>query len=292
MIRHQARKLEPSPVLQRRKPRLARAMLYGLLVLLTIFFGVPFVFMVTGSFKTNAEVFSLPISLWVNNPTLENFRRLLTGEVIPYVRMFWNSTVIGVAETLLTVLVSTLVGWGFAKYQFPGKNLLFLLLVATLALPFQVIIVPLFQMMIQFRWLDTFWALIVPGAVSAFGAFFMRQAMLSIPNELLDAGRIDGANEWHLFWHIGLPLSRGAIAVLSVITFLRSWNELLWPAVALRSPENFTLPLGIQALDGYTQVEYGMIVAGSLLSVLPIIVIFVIGGKNLLDNLTTGSVKG
>jgi ABC-type glycerol-3-phosphate transport system permease component len=248
--------------------------------------------MVTGSFKTNAEVFSLPISLWVNNPTLENFRRLLAGEVIPYVRMFWNSTVIGVAETLLTVLVSTLVGWGFAKYQFPGKNLLFLLLVATLALPFQVIIVPLFQMMIQFRWLDTFWALIVPGAVSAFGAFFMRQAMLSIPNELLDAGRIDGANEWHLFWHIGLPLSRGAIAVLSVINCLRSWNELLWPAVALRSPENFTLPLGIQALDGYTQVEYGMIVAGSLLSVLPIIVIFVIGGKNLLDNLTTGSVKG
>jgi ABC-type glycerol-3-phosphate transport system permease component len=269
-----------------------RVLLYVGLGLLVVLFGLPFVFMITASFKTNAEVFKIPLSLWIDNPTLENYRRLLAAEVIPYLRMYGNSTLIAVLETWLTVLVSALVGWGFAKYVFPGRNFLFLLVVATLALPFQVVIVPMFQMMVQFGWMDTFWALIVPGAVSAFGAFFMRQSMMSVPNELLDAGRIDGCNDWGLFWHIGLPLTRGALAVLSVITFLRSWNELLWPSVVLRSEENFTLPVGIAALDGFTQVQYGMIMAGSFLSVLPIIVLFVLGGKNLLDNLTVGAVKG
>jgi ABC-type glycerol-3-phosphate transport system permease component len=269
-----------------------RVLLYVGLGLLVVLFGLPFVFMITASFKTNAEVFKIPLSLWIDNPTLENYRRLLAAEVIPYLRMYGNSTLIAVLETWLTVLISALVGWGFAKYVFPGRNFLFLLVVATLALPFQVVIVPMFQMMVQFGWMDTFWALIVPGAVSAFGAFFMRQSMMSVPNELLDAGRIDGCNDWGLFWHIGLPLTRGALAVLSVITFLRSWNELLWPSVVLRSEENFTLPVGIAALDGFTQVQYGMIMAGSFLSVLPIIVLFVLGGKNLLDNLTVGAVKG
>jgi ABC-type glycerol-3-phosphate transport system permease component len=283
---------QSSPTHPRRVGSPGRLMIYGALVVLVLLFGLPFVFMISGSFKTNAEVFKIPLSLWVDDPTLNNYDRLLKGQTINYVQMYWNSTIVAVLETWLTVFVSALVGWGFAKYVFPGRNFLFLLVVATLALPFQVIIVPLFQMMVQFGWMNTFWALIVPGAVSAFGAFFMRQSMLSVPNELLDAGRIDGANDWGLFWHIGLPLTRGALTVLSVITFLRSWNELLWPAVVLRSEDKFTLPLGISALDGYTQIEYGMILAGAFLSVLPIIVLFVLGGKNLLDNLTVGAVKG
>src|SRR5690606_3133423 len=151
-------------------------------------------------FKTNGEIFSYPISLGVQNPTTNNYERLLSGEEVPYLRQMGNSVIIAVSQTLLTLLVSSMVGWGFAKYDFRGRTALTIFLLATFAIPFQVTLVPLFQLMVNVGLLDNFLGVILPSSLSAFGAFFMRQSMMSIPGELLDAARIDGATEWGLFW--------------------------------------------------------------------------------------------
>jgi arabinosaccharide transport system permease protein len=269
-----------------------RLLLYASLLIAVVLVGAPFVYMIFGSFKENAEIFSLPLRFLPQNPTLVNYNRLLGGAEIPYVRQFGNSVIVAVSQTLLTLLVASMVGWGFAKFEFQGKRPLFLFLLATLTFPFQITLVPLFLLMLNIGWLDSYLAIIVPGAVSAFGAFFMRQNMLSIPSELIDAARMDGASEWGIFWRIGLPLVKGALSVLAVLVFLGSWNDYLWPLIVLRSTEKFTYPLGLATLYGLYKIEYGMILAGALIATIPIVAIFIAGRRQLLSNLTVGAVKG
>ena len=268
------------------------AWVYLVLLLFALLIGAPFLYMLTGSFKTNAEVFSVPLSFAVHNPTPENYTRLASGQDIPYFRQYLNSVIIAVLHTWLSLLVSATVGWGFAKFQFAGKTVLFALLLATMALPFQVVIVPLFKLVIALGWLNTFAGVIVPSAITAFGAFFMRQSMLSVPDELLDSARIDGASEWTIFYRIGLPLSRGALAILGVLTFVQSWNDYLWPLIVLRTPDKFTFQIGLASLNGLYKIEYGLILAGSVLAVLPVLIIFIAGRRQILDNLALGAVKG
>ncbi len=262
------------------------------LLITAVLTGAPFVYMVTGSFKLNAEIFSYPLRFLPKAPTLSNYVRLLNGSEIPFVRQFMNSAVIAVSQTLVSLFIASLVGWGFAKYEFRGKRPLFVFLLATLMFPFQVTLVPLFLLMIRLGWLDTYWAVIIPSSLSAFGAFFMRQSMLTIPNELLDAARIDGSSEFGLYWRIGLPLSGAALSVLAVLTFLGAWNEYLWPLIVLRTADKFTYPVGLATLVGLYKVEYGMILAGSFLATLPIVIIFVIGRNQFVAGLTAGAIKG
>ena len=307
-------------------------LLYGALAVAVVLTGAPFVYMIAGSFKEDAEIFSYPLSFIPREPTLVNYNRLLSGEQIPYLRQFGNSAYVAVTQTILTLLVSSLVGWGFAKYEFAGKRILFLFLLATLTFPYQVTLVPLFLLMLNLGWLDTYWAIIIPGAISAFGVFFMRQNMLGVPNDLVDAARIDGASELGIYWRVGLPLARGALSVLAVLTFLGAWNDYLWPLIVLRSAEKFTYPVGLATLVGLYKVEYGMILAGAFLAgaflasgffaaaffttaffttaffttaffttailagaflaTLPILLIFIAGRNQLLANITLGAVKG
>ncbi|RIK40510.1 MAG: carbohydrate ABC transporter permease [Chloroflexi bacterium] len=248
--------------------------------------------MISGSFKENAEIFSLPLSFIPQNPTMVNYDRLLSGAEIPYAKQFGNSILVAVSQTLLTLLVSSMVGWGFAKYEFRGKQPLFLFLLTTLMIPFQITLVPLFLVMLGIGWLDSYLAIIIPGAISAFGVFFMRQNMLAIPSELIDAARIDGASEWGIYWRIGLPLAKGALSVLAVLVFLGSWNDYLWPLIVLRSTDKFTYPLGLATLYGLYRIEYGMILAGAFIATLPIVTIFIAGRRQLLTNLTVGAIKG
>lgn len=270
---------------------LERGMIYTLLVIGAVLVGAPFVYMITGSFKPNAEIFSYPLNFIPQRANLVNYERLLSGQEIPYVRQFINSIYVSVAQTLLTLLVSCMVGWGFAKYQFVGKRPLFLFLLFTLMIPSQVALVPAFLLMVNLGWLDNYLAIIIPGAISAFGAFFMRQIMVSVPDELLDAARIDGASEFGIFWRVGIPLSRGGLSVLAVLTFLGAWNNYLWPLIVLRTSEKFTYPVGLATLVGLYKIEYGMILAGAFIATLPIVAIFVAGRNQLLDNLTVGAIK-
>lgn len=266
--------------------------LFLVLLVLGVLVGAPFVYMVTGSFKFNAEIFSYPLHFIPTNPTLENYTRLLGGEEIPYLRQIFNSAVISINQTLLSLFVSSLVGWGFAKYEFRGKKVLFTFLLATLMFPMQVTLVPLFLLMVRLTLLDTYWSIILPGALSAFGVFLMRQTMLAVPNDLLDAARIDGSSEFGIYRRVGLPLAGPGLSVLAVLTFLGSWNNYLWPLIALRTDEKFTFPVGLATLFGLYKIEYGMILAGAFLATLPILVIFVIGRKQFVAGLTAGAVKG
>ena len=270
---------------------LEATVVYAILFFFALLVGIPFLYMFTGSLKTNDQLFAWPINLLAPEPTFENYEQLLSGRHLPFLKQMTNSVVIAVSQCALTLLFASMVGWGFAKYEFRGKTFLTAFLLFTFAIPFQVTLVPLFQMIYRLGLLDSFLGVILPGSVSAFGAFFMRQAMMSIPGELLDAGRIDGASEWGLFWRVGIPLSRGAISVLSVLVFLAAWNDYLWPLIVLRSPENFTYPLGLATLDGLYKIEYGMILGGAFIATLPIVLIFVAGRNQILDNLTIGAVK-
>jgi arabinosaccharide transport system permease protein len=266
--------------------------LYVPLVLGVVVTAAPFIWTLFASFKTNADIFQAPVTFWPRLWTLDSYQRLLSGEQIPFLRQFANSALLAIGETLLTVLLASLAGFAFAKYEFAGKRVLFALTLLILMIPFEVVVVPLFQLMVGLGWINTFQAVILPGAINAFGVFFMRQTMLVIPDELLDAARIDGATEFVIFWRIALPLSRGGLGVLALLSFLRSWNDYLWPLIALRSPEMFTLPIGLATLSGLYKVEWGMIMAGAVLATLPILAIFMWAREQLITGLTSGALKG
>jgi arabinosaccharide transport system permease protein len=264
----------------------------AIMLVLAVITGVPFVYMISGSLKHNAEIFAYPLTLIPTAPTLDNFTRLLSGSEIPFIRQFANSLFVATTQCALSLFIASLVGWGFAKYEFRGKKPLFMFLLATMMFPGQVTLVPLFLLMVRLGWLDTYWGIIIPGALSAFSAFFMRQTMTSVPNELLDAGRIDGASEWGLYALIGLPLSGAGLSILAVLNFLGAWNDYLWPLIVLRSAEKYTVPVGLSTLVGLYKVEYGMILAGAFLATLPILVIFIVGRNQFVAGLTAGAIKG
>ena len=268
------------------------AVIYVVLLFLALVTAIPFLYMISGSFKRNSEMFAYPLTLIPINPIIDNYVRLLNGSELPFVQQFINSLWVAIAQTVLALFISALVGWGFAKYEFGGKKPLFGFLLATMMFPAQVALVPLFLLMVRIGWIDNYLAIIVPGALSAFGAFFMRQNMLGIPNELLDAGRIDGASEFGLFLRIGLPLSGAGLSILAVLTFLGAWNNYLWPLIVLRTAAKYTYPLGLASLYGLYKIEYGMILAGSLLATLPILVIFYFGRNQFVAGLTAGAIKG
>jgi arabinosaccharide transport system permease protein len=264
----------------------------AIMLALAVMTGVPFVYMISGSFKHNSEIFAYPLTLIPVAPTLDNYMRLLSGKEIPFIRQFANSLFVATTQCALSLLVASLVGWGFAKYEFRGKKAFFVFLLATMMFPGQVALVPLFLLMVRLGWLDTYWGIILPGALSAFSAFFMRQTMLGVPNELLDAGRIDGASEWGLYALIGLPLSGAGLSILAVLNFLGAWNDYLWPLIVLRTTDKYTVPVGLSTLFGLYKIEYGMILAGAFLATLPILVIFLVGRNQFVAGLTAGAIKG
>jgi ABC-type glycerol-3-phosphate transport system permease component len=203
-----------------------------------------------------------------------------------------NSIVVATISTALAEFFSALAGFGFAKYDFPLRSLLFKVLIGTLIIPFQLVLIPLF-IMSKIGWMDSYAALIVPFMAPAFGIFLMRQFMVgSVPTELLDAGRIDGSSEFGLFFRIVVPLARPAIGALSIFSFLGSWNSFLWPLVILRSSNKFTLPMGLANMLGLYNQQYGMIMAGAFLVALPMIMLFVLMQRQFIAGLTVGAVKG
>ncbi len=218
-----------------------------------------------------------------------NYRRL--WEAAPYSRYFINSIFISTASTLLTLFFCSLAGYAFAKYRFRGQKILFGILLASMMIPFQVLLVPLFGMMYKIRWLDSYKAIIIPFSVGAFGIFLMRQFIVGIPSDLIDAARIDGCSEFGIYWRIILPIIKPALGALTIYAFLGSWNSYLWPLIILRDESKYTLPLGLANLVGVYRQEYGMLMAGTLLSLMPIIILFLAMQREFVQGITLGSVK-
>ena len=218
-----------------------------------------------------------------------NYRNL--WKTVPYGRYFINSVFIATASTLLTLFFCSLGGYAFAKYQFRGQKVLFGILLASMMVPFQVLLVPLFGLMYDIGWLNSYKAIVIPFSVGAFGVFLMRQFIVTIPSELLDAARIDGCSEFGIYYRIVLPIIKPALGALTIYSFLGSWNGYLWPLIILRDEAKYTLPIGLANLVGIYRQDYGMLMAGTLLSLMPIVILFLAMQREFVQGITLGSVK-
>ena len=223
------------------------------------------------------------------NKLTTNYRKLWS--LVPFNQYFLNSVFIATASTLLTLFFCSLGGYAFAKYQFKGKRILFGILLASMMIPFQVLLVPLFGLMYNIGWLNSYKAIIIPFSVGAFGVFLMRQFIISIPSELIDAARIDGCSEFGIYYRIILPIIKPALGALTIYSFLGSWNGYLWPLIVLRDEQKYTLPIGLANLIGTYRQEYGMLMAGTFLSLLPIVILFLAMQREFVQGITLGSVK-
>lgn len=241
-------------------------------VLVCVVMLFPLYLMVVTAFSPREEVLSDRLYLFPASPTLSNFTRVFA--LAYFWNWFANSIVIGVLVTVLTVTVNLLAGYAFAKLPFPGRSPLFLLLLGTMMVPVQAIIVSQFRIVTALNLVGTYWAVIIPAAATAFGIFLSRQFILAIPDELIEAARVDGPGRLRTFGSIVLPLCRPLIAVLVLLTFMYQWNDFLWPLIVLREPPLQTLPVALQAFRGQFSTDYGGLMAMTLVSVAPMVVLF------------------
>lgn len=288
----------PTPVpptrRQRRRPprpSAARALTYAILIVLLAVFLVPLVLALSASFKPRGDIFTNPLRIFPEAPTLENYATLLSTQ--PFWSWFAMSTGVALVATVVSVFVCALAGFGFAKYRFRGRRVLFTIMFSSLAVPFAVILVPLFILLVRTGLGSPYFALIVPWVAPAFGIFMMQQYIIqSVPDELLEAARIDGCSEFRTFRTIVLPLLRPSLGALGVWSFLQSYNSFLWPLVIISEVEKYTLPLGLNILFESENRSFDLVLAGSVLASVPTIIVFLVLRRQLLEGLSAGAVKG
>jgi len=248
----------------------------------------PFLWMVSTSLASDADVFATPPKLF--NSDLSSYRTLLAD--FPIIRWAINSAVIAVIGTTLQVLTSAMAAYGFARLQFKGREVLFALYLATLMVPFQVLVVPLFIETRMLGLVDKFPALLLPSIAWPFGVFLFRQAFRALPKELEEAAFVEGAGHWKVFWRIVLPLSKPVLATGIVLSFMGIWNAFLWPLVAVNSPELMTLPLGLANLQGRFVTEWNLVLAGATLSVIPIVAVYLFVQRYVIEGVASTGIKG
>lgn len=264
---------------------------YALLIICAISMVTPFLWMVLTSFMTEAQIFSYPPKFLPEPFIISNYQN--TANQIPIVRYFFNSLFVSVTTTIGQVIIASMAGFVFAKFNFKFKEPLFLIILATMMIPPQVNIIPLFYIMKELHWIDTFQALIVPGLFGGFGIFLMRQWFKSIPDALLEAAKIDGCNLFQSFFKIALPLALPAIATLAIFTFISSWNSFMWPLIVTNSENIRTLPVALAAFKGSFRetIEWGQLMSCAVITTLPAIVVFIIGQKFFIRGLISAGVK-
>lgn len=263
---------------------------YTALVIGGLLMVFPVVWMVSSSLKLPDKIFSIPIQIIPNPIRFQNY--LEAAELAPLDRYFFNSVFVGLSITIISLFFCTLAGYGFAKYHFWGRGVLFIAVLSTLMIPFQVIMIPLFVIVRDFGWLNTYAGLIIPACISAFGVFLMRQYILTIPNELLDAARIDGASEPGIFWHVILPLCKAPMTALGIFTFLDSWNNLLWPLIIISKVELRPLALGLTEYQTVHGTQYQYLMAAATLATIPILILFVFMQRQFIRGVLLSGLKG
>ena len=272
-----------------RDPRrtVARLFLYAILLVGGLAMIFPFVWMVVSSLKTAQEITSL--ALIPEHPTLDNYRRVFGAT--QFVRWFINSLLIAGITTASVAFFDSLAGYTLAKFRFPGQQLVFIMILSTLMVPTEMLVIPWYLMSINLHWSNSYWGIMFPGVMSAFGVFLMRQFFENVPNELLDAARIDGVSEFGLFWRIALPLVRPALAALCIFTFLGNWNAFLWPLIVTRTPEMRTLPVGIAFFSSEAGSAYELIMTAAALATIPVLVIFAIFQRQIIKGVALTGLK-
>jgi len=253
---------------------------------LTLF---PLLWMISASFMPAGEATVLPPRLWPSAPTLAHYRALFTR--LNLARSAANSALLAAAITLISLVLNSMAGYAFAKFRFAGRDRIFRLLLAALVIPGQVSMLPLFLMLKGMGAVNTYWAVIIPGMASIFGIFLVRQYALSIPDSLLDAARVDGAGELRIYWSLVLPSCKPILVTLAIFTFMGTWNDFLWPLIVLTDSEMYTLPVALANLLGEHVQDTELMMAGAVLTVLPVIVIFMALQRYYIAGIMSGSIK-
>jgi multiple sugar transport system permease protein len=262
--------------------------LYVVLAVLGAAMIFPFLWMLATSFKPASDIYSF--SLLPQRPTLENYATALTK--FPFARWFGNSVLVAGLTTLSVAFFDSLAGYVLAKLQFPFKNVIFVAILCTLMVPTEMLIIPWYIMSVDYHWTDTFWGIMFPGVMSAFGVFLMRQFMQSVPDELLDAGRIDGLGEFGLFWRVAMPLVRPALAALCILTFLGNWNAFLWPLIVIQDPLMRTLPVGLSQFSyGEAGSRWELIMTGASIATVPVLIVFAIFQRQIIRGVALTGLK-
>ena len=269
--------------------RSARYPVYAVLTVAAVVSVAPMYWTLAASFKPQSDILTTTLVLIPHRFTVENYSLLFTETW--FVRWFLNSLLVGSATTLLALFFCTLGGFALAKYAFVGRRLIFALILITVAIPQFVTVIPVFSLMVQLGLVNTYWALILPFAANPLGIFLVRQYMVSIPSELLEAARIDGCSEFGLFWRVVLPVARPVIGAVGIFVFVHTWNQYFFPLIMMTTPEMQMLPVGVAGLSGFFFTRYGMIMAAAVLSVAPVMIVFFTMQKQFLAGLTEGSVK-
>lgn len=285
----------PAPPVTRRRPTAGRTarrvLLYATLIALLLVFIAPLVWAVSGSLKQRGDIFAVPPTLIPDPLTFENYVNLLSTQ--PFLAWFGMSVGTALIATIVSVFVCALAGYGFAKFRFRGRCVLFAVMFSSLSVPFAVILVPLFILVVKSGLANPWFSLIVPWVAPAFGIFMMQQFIVqAVPDDIIEAARIDGCSEFGTFARVVLPLLRPSLGALAVWSFLQSYNSFMWPLVLVSDADQYTVPLGLNILFASENRSYDLVLAGAVLASIPTILVFILLRKQLLEGLTAGAVKG
>lgn len=270
---------------------LQRLVIYAVLVMLTVVFIFPFYWLFISSFKTRDQIFTLPPEFVPNPWHFGNLIRVFKETNV--IRCLFNSIFVAVGYCSLALFLCSLGGYAFAKYpRAPGHNKLFIFVLGTMMIPGAVTLIPIFIILCKLHMINTYWAIIIPGAANAFGIFWMRQYIASnLPNDLIDAARIDGCSEFGIYWRIALPVARPALAALGILFLIGVWNNLMWAFIVLRTEDMYTLPLMIYLMHGELRTPYELIMAGGLIATLPLVIAFLLFQRHFIQGIMSGSIK-
>ncbi|GAA1093043.1 carbohydrate ABC transporter permease [Streptomyces javensis] len=272
-------------------PRVRHAIGYLILCLIALAFMAPLIYMVATSLKPESDTFTTPPTLWGSALRWQNYTDVFS--YLPFARFILNGVLVAAVGTAINVTVAALSGYAFSRLRWRGRNVVFLLFLATLMIPQDVLVIPMYVMMQDLGWVDTVQALIIPWAFTALGAFLLRQFFLTVPQELDDAARVDGAGTVRTFLSVMVPLARPTLAVLAVFTFISYWNSFLWPLVIVNDVNaRATIPLGLQAFFGQQGNEWSLVMAASVISMLPTVIILVLLQKHLVRGIVTSGLGG
>jgi multiple sugar transport system permease protein len=275
----------------RRRRLSPRVLLYVVLTVLALMILLPLVWVVLTSFKSDFNAIDDPLNPIPHPFTVGAYQTLMNGQE-PIFRWFLNSVAAAALQTILILVTASLGAYALARLEFRGKKIVFGAIIATIFVPPVIFLVPNYLTVQNFGWLDSIWAITIPGAAGAFGIFFLRQFFLALPTEIEEAARMDGAGDFRIFLQIIIPLSRPAIATLAVLSFLNNWNDFLWPVYVLLSPQNETLQPGLAILQGAYSTHYGILMAGAIIASVPVLIIFTIAQRQIVDSVASSGIKG
>ena len=249
----------------------------------------PFIWMISTSFKSAESVFTFPPQWIPKHPTIEQYQALFRE--VNFLQFFKNSVIVAFGITLFSLFLNSLGGFAFAKHKFPGREKIFALLLATMMVPGQITMIPVFLMLKSVGLINSYWGLIIPAGASAFGIFLMRQFITTIPTDLIESARIDGCSEFRIYWTIILPLCKPVLAALGIFTFMGSWNAFLWPLIIMIKENMYTLPVALANLSGQYATKFGLLMAGAVVVVAPVIIVFIIAQRYVIKGVAVTGLK-